>query len=66
MNLSEFVLNQEGQINDLKDEVISGISSLASKDDLLAVMRRAGILEGKTITKDELVRFMKGDNDEEE
>jgi len=66
VNLQEFVLNLEDKISYLSEDVIGKISMIASRDELLAVVRTAGILEGTKTTKEELVRFLEGKDEQEE
>jgi hypothetical protein len=64
-SLSEFIENLNNKIEALRDEVVNSVSVFASGDDLFATVRRAGILEGLTQTRDELEKFMRGDEDED-
>jgi predicted translin family RNA/ssDNA-binding protein len=66
MNLQDFILGLEDKIGNLRQDVIEKISVIASEDELLSVVRNAGILEGVTTTKEELAKFLRGDDEQEE
>ena len=65
-SLSEFVVGLEEKRTNLIEDILVSISALAEKDDILFVVRRAGILEGVSKTKQELEQLMKGENESED
>ena len=60
-NLSEFNEILEARISDLRDDIISRVSTLASQDEILALKKLVGHLEGIKQTKDDLDKVVRGD-----